>query len=151
MSDTAFTGVKAQRPVIEGRTYNATLAGFSDVQKGQNDDYVFWIFHPEGAPDDFEVSCATSLSPAWYAKPMEFARRLTGKSDATDTVWGLELKKRPKRPVIDWGPELIGSECQIVVEKNYDEETETYRNRVVNVLPPGSVDLEEPNFEEIPF
>jgi len=133
---TKFGGVKGQdRPVIEGGVYDATLTGFSDVQRGLNGEYVFWNWTPDGYPD-LEVSIITSIGGGWRTKGMEIARRLKGKSDATDQKWGRDLKQ--KRPVIDWGPELIGSRAQIVVEKVYDQDTETYRNRVVNVVPPGT-------------
>jgi hypothetical protein len=135
MSD--FTGVRgSDRPVIDGGVYDATLTSFSDVQQGINGEYVFWNLTPDGY--DFEVSFITSIGGGWRTKGMEVARRLIGKSDATDTKWGRDLKK--KRPIVDWGPELIGSRCQIVVEKFYDEETETYKNRVVNIVAPGSLD-----------
>lgn len=151
MTEQPFTGVKADRPVIDGGKYNATLKRFSDLMKQGSfgDPYVLWLFHPDGAPDEFEVAGAISVTFGWTSKGMEWARRLTGKSSATDMRWGRDLKE--KRPVIDWGPELVGSRCQIVVEKNFDEESETYRNRVVNVLPPSAVEVEEPNFEDIPF
>jgi hypothetical protein len=152
---TKFGGVKGQdRPVIEGGVYDATLTSFSDVQRGLNGEYVFWNWTPDDHPD-VEVSIITSITGGWRAKGMEIARRLKGKSNATDTKWGRDL--RTKRPIVDWGPELIGSRAQIVVEKVYDEETETYRNRVVNVAAPGALKEaraeaeEEADFDEIPF
>ena len=150
MTEKAFTGVKADRPVLEAGTYNATFAGFSDVKQGSfGDPYVLWLFHPDGSPDETEVAGATSLAFGYTSKGMEWARRLTGKSSATDMTWGKDLKE--KRPVINWGPDLKGSTCQIVVEKNYDEDTETHKNRVVNVLPPGSMELDEVDLSDIPF
>ena len=90
------------------------------------------------------------------AKGMEWARRILGKSTATDMKWGKDLKE--KRPVISWGPaELEGKPCRIVVEKYFDEEEEIYKNRVVNVLPPAKTEAEESleeteeDFESIPF
>jgi len=152
----AFGGVKGQdRPVIEGGVYDATLTSFSDVQQGINGEYVFWNFTPDG--HDFEVSLITSIGGGWRTKGMEIARRLLGKSDATDTKWGRDLKQ--KRPIVDWGPELVGRRAQIIVEKEYDKETETYRNRVVNVVAPGALKAakaqaeaeEAEDFDDIPF
>jgi hypothetical protein len=150
----SFTGVKgSDRPVIEGGVYDATLTSFSDVKQGMNGgEYVFWNFTPDG--HDVEVSIITSIGGGWRTKGMEIARRLKGKSDATDQKWGRDLKQ--KRPIVDWGPELIGSRAQIVVEKIYDEETETYKNRVVNVVAPGSFRTDgktdaEAEMEEVPF
>jgi hypothetical protein len=162
---TKFGGVKGQdRKIIEGGVYDATLTSFSDVQTGLNGEYVFWNFTPDAHPD-VEVSLITSITGGWRAKGMEIARRLTGKSNATDQKWGRDLKQ--KRPVIDWGPELVGSRAQIVVEKVYDEDAETYRNRVVNVVAPGSfktvarsangsadssaAGVDESEFDDIPF
>jgi hypothetical protein len=152
MSD--FTGVKAaDRPVIESGVYNATLTSFSDVQQGRNGPYVFWRFTPDG--HDLEVSIITSVGPESgpKGKGMELARRLTGKSDATDMAWGRDIKN--KRPVIDWGPELVGSRATIVVEKYFDEEEERYKNRVTNVVAEGALEAtakeEEEDFESIPF
>ncbi len=60
-----------------------------------------------------------------------------------------------RRPVINWGPvELEGKPCRIVVEKNYDESEERYRNRVVNVFPPQetvAVTEEAEDFDAIPY
>src|SRR3712207_5276084 len=155
---TKFSGVKGQdRPVIEGGVYDATLTSFSDVQQGLNGEYVFWNWTPDDYPD-VEVSLITSIGGGWRTKGMEIARRLLGKSNATDTKWGRDL--RTKRPIVDWGPELIGSRAQILVEKTYDEDTETYRNRVVNVVAPGALkptgsgaddDVDESDFDDIPF
>jgi hypothetical protein len=157
---TKFGGVKGQnRPVIEGGVYDATLVSFSDVQRGLNGEYVFWNWRPDDHPDA-EVSIITSIGGGWRTKGMEIARRLKGKSDATDQRWGRDLKQ--KRPVIDWGPELVGSRAQIVVEKIFDEETETYRNRVVNVVATGALKpaggetddssaVDESDFDDIPF
>jgi hypothetical protein len=140
---TEFTGVKADRPVIEEGTYDATVAGFSDLKQGGfGDPYVLWLFHPDGYPDDFEVAGATSVTAGATAKGMEWARRILGKSTATDMKWGRDLKE--KRPIINWGPpELTGKPCRIVVEKNYDEDEERHRNRVVNVLPPETTEAEK--------
>jgi len=153
MSDNPFTGVKGQdRPVIEGGVYDATLTSFSDIKQGMNGgEYVFWNFTPDTHPD-VEVSIITSIGGGWRTKGMEIARRLKGKSDATDQKWGRDLKH--KRPIIDWGPELVGSHAQIVVEKLYDEETETHKNRVVNVGAPGALKDEtdaEKEMAEAPF
>jgi hypothetical protein len=151
MSD--FTGVKASEfPVIDGGIYNATLTSFSDVKQGiNNSEYVFWNFTPDG--HDLEVSIITSTGGGWKSKGMELARRLMGKSDATDMRWGLDIKS--KRPRVDWGPELVGSRATIVVDKIWDEDEEIYRNRVTNVVAEGALestaDDEEKDFESIPF
>jgi hypothetical protein len=153
-----FTGVKqSELPVLDSGIYNATLTSFSDVKQGINGEYVYWNFTPEGY--DFEVSMISSIGGGWRTKGMEVARRLTGKSDAVDQKWGLDLKE--KRPVINWGPELVGSKCRIDVEKYFDEDLEVYKNRVVNVLPPAKPNLtevektaeeeEDADFESIPF
>lgn len=150
-----FTGVKvSERLVIEAGVYNATLVSFSDVKRGQNGEYVFWNFRPDG--HNVEVSIITSIGPESSgpkSKGMEIARRLKGKSNATDTKWGKDI--RDKRPVIDWGPELIESRATIVVEKIWDEAAELYRNRVSNVVPEGALEAsekeEEEDFESIPF
>jgi hypothetical protein len=146
-----FKGVKAEdRQVIDGGVYDATLTSFSDIKQGINGEYVFWNFTPEGY--DIEVSIITSLGGGWKSKGMEIARRLLGKSDATDQKWGRDIKN--KRPRVDWGPELVGSRAQIVVEKIYDEDEEVYKNRVVNVVAPGALKTEtdvEAEIEEVPF
>jgi hypothetical protein len=152
MSD--FTGVRAEdRPVIEAGVYDATLTSFSDVKQGINGEYVFWNFTPDAHPD-VEISIITSIGGGWKSKGMEIARRLMGKSDATDQKWGREIKS--KRPRVNWGPELIGSRAQIVVEKIYDEDEEVYKNRVVNGVAPGSFRTDgktdvETEIEEVPF
>jgi hypothetical protein len=152
MSD--FTGVKATEfPVIEAGVYDATLTSFSDIKSGiNNSEYVFWNFTPDN--HDVEVSIITSIGGGGYkGKGMELARRLKGKSDATDTKWGRDIKD--KRPRVDWGPELKGSRATIVVEKHFDEDEEIYRNRVSNVVAEGALDAmvksEEEDFESIPF
>jgi hypothetical protein len=121
------------------------------------DEYVQWIFQPDGFSEDAQPAGSTSLAAGRNAKGMEWARRILGKSTATDMQWGRDLKE--KRPVVDWGPEiLVGKPCRIVVEKNYDENEERYRNRVVNVLPPEETKVEKAaaaeeadDFEDIPF
>jgi len=151
MSD--FTGVKAtELPVIDGGIYDATLTSFSEVKQGiNNSEYVFWNFTPDG--HDLEVSIITSTGGGWKSKGMELARRLMGKSDATDMRWGLDIKS--KRPRVDWGPELVGSRATIVVDKIWDEDEEIYRNRVTNVVAEGALkpvaDAEAEDFESIPF
>src|SRR5918995_995846 len=111
MSD--FKGVKiSERPVIEAGVYDATLTSFSDVQHGRNGEYVFWNFTPDEHPD-VEVSIITSCGPdtGTRSKGTEIARRIKGKSNATDTKWGKEIKD--KRPRVDWGPQDIGSRATI--------------------------------------
>jgi hypothetical protein len=151
MTEKPFTGVKAgDFPVIDAGVYNATLTSFSDIRQGMNGEYVFWNFTPDGY-DDVEVSIITSIGGGWKSKGMEIARRLMGKSDATDTRWGRDIKN--KRPRVNWGPELKGSRATIVVEKIYDEDEEVHKNRVVNVVADGALDAtqKEEDFESIPF
>jgi len=151
MTEKPFTGVKAgDFPVIDAGVYNATLTSFSDIRQGMNGEYVFWNFTPDGY-DDVEVSIITSISGGWKSKGMEIARRLMGKSDATDTRWGRDIKN--KRPRVNRGPELKGSRATIVVEKIYDEDEEVHKNRVVNVVAEGALDAtqKEEDFESIPF
>jgi hypothetical protein len=144
-----FTGVKAsERKVIEAGIYDATLEGFSEIQRGQNGPYVFWNFTPDLHPD-VEVSIITSIpepgeDSGSKAKGMEIARRLKGKSNATDEKWGKDIKD--KRPKVNWGLELAGSRATIVVSKTWDEAAEVYRNRVTNVVAEGA--LEATVFEE---
>jgi hypothetical protein len=150
MTEKPFTGVKAgDFPVIDAGVYNATLTSFSDIRQGMNGEYVFWNFTPDGY--DVEVSIITSIGGGWKSKGMEIARRLMGKSDATDTRWGRDIKN--KRPRVNWGPELKGSRATIVVEKIYDEDEEVHKNRVVNVVAEGALDAtqKEEDFESIPF
>ena len=152
ITEKAFTGVKASEyTVIDAGVYNATLTSFSDVRQGMNGEYVFWNFTPDG--HDTEVSIITSIGGGWKSKGMEIARRLKGKSDATDTKWGRDIKD--KRPRVDWGPELKGSRATIVAEKIYDEEEEIYRNRVTNVVAEGALkpveEAEAGDFQSIPF
>lgn len=152
ITEKAFTGVKASEyTVIDAGVYNATLTSFSDVRQGMNGEYVFWNFTPDG--HDIEVSIITSIGGGWKSKGMEIARRLKGKSDATDTKWGRDIKD--KRPRVDWGPELKGSRATIVAEKIYDEDEEIYRNRVTNVVAEGALkpveEAEAGDFQSIPF
>jgi hypothetical protein len=152
ITEKAFTGVKASEyTVIDAGVYNATLTSFSDVRQGMNGEYVFWNFTPDG--HDTEVSIITSIGGGWKSKGMEIARRLKGKSDATDTKGGRDIKD--KRPRVDWGPELKGSRATIVAEKIYDEDEEIYRNRVTNVVAEGALkpveEAEAGDFQSIPF
>jgi hypothetical protein len=84
---------------------------------------------------------------------MEVARRLLGKSDATDMKWGLDIKD--KRPIVNWGPDLKGSRATIRVEKVYDEQQEVHKNRVSNVVAEGALEAaqaeEDEEFNSIPF
>ncbi len=155
MTEKAFTGVKAEdRPVIESGVYNATLTSFSSIKQGMNGEYVFWNFAPDNH-SDVEVSIITSIGAEAgpKSKGMEIARRLKGKSDATDTSWGLDIKD--KRPRVDWGPELVESRATIVVAKIWDKNEEIYRNRVTNVVAEGALEAaiaeEAEDFESIPF
>ena len=157
MSEDTFT-VKAFRPeIIEAGTYPATLVGMKKRPGSFGEDYVQWIFQPDGFSEDAQPAGSTSLAAGRNAKGMEWTRRILGKSDAVDMKWGRDLKE--KRPVVDWGPDiLIGKSCRIVVEKNYDDDEERYRNRVVNVLPPeetkvekDTADEEDADFNNIPF
>ena len=158
MSEESFT-VRAFTPeIIEAGTYSATLVAMKKRPSSFGDEYVLWIFHPDGFSEDVQIAGSTSLAAGRNAKGMEWARRVLGKSTATDMKWGHELKE--KRPVVDWGPDiLVGKPCQIVVEKNWDEDEERYRNRVVNVLPPKETKVEQAateaeeaeSFEDMPF
>ena len=145
-----------QPEVIESGKYPATVVALKKRPGNFGDEYVQWIFQPDGYSEKAQVVGSTSLAAGSTAKPMEWARRILGKSDATDMKWGKDLKER--RPVVSWGPaELEGKPCRIVVEKYYDEDEERHKNRVVNVLPPEKTtsekDLEksEEDFESIPF
>jgi hypothetical protein len=157
VSEETFT-VRAFTPeIIEAGTYSATLVAMKKRPGSFGDDYVQWIFQPDGFSEDAQPAGSTSLAAGRNAKGMEWARRLLGKSTATDMKWGRELKE--KRPVVDWGPDiLVGKPCRIVVEKNWDEDEERYRNRVVNVLPPKETKVEKAaaeeeaeDFQNIPF
>jgi hypothetical protein len=156
MSEDTFT-VKAFTPeIIDAGTYPATVAAMKKRPGSFGDEYVQWIFQPDGFSEAAQPAGSTSLAAGSTAKGMEWARRILGKSTATDMKWGRDLKE--KRPVVDWGPEiLVGKPCRIVVEKNYDEEEERDRNRVVNVLPPAvtaaekTAAEEEEEFATIPF
>ena len=146
---------------IEAGTYPAQLVKMASGQ-GAFDPYARWTFHPDGFPEDVEVSGFTTLSPGRTAKGMEWARRILGKSTATDDKYGRDIKD--KRPTVNWGEdELKGKPCRIVVEKIWDEGYEEYKNKVINVLPPetssstnGSnedpraTDSDE-DFDDIPF
>jgi hypothetical protein len=149
VSENTFT-VKGFRPeAIEAGEYPAIVSELKLRPSSFGEQYVQWIFRPEGFPEDVEVVGSTSLAAGRTAKGMEWARRILGKSSATDMKWGRDLKE--KRPVIDWGPDnLVGKPCRVVVEKNYDEDEEVYRNRVVNVLPPADgEDLEGVDVENL--
>jgi hypothetical protein len=156
MSEDTFT-VKAFKPaILEAGTYPATVAAMKKRPSSFGDEYVQWIFQPDGFSEDAQPAGSTSLAAGSTAKGMEWARRILGKSTATDMKWGRDLKE--KRPVVDWGPDiLLGKPCRIVVEKNYDEDEERDRNRVVNVLPPAvtaaekTAAEEEEEFSKIPF
>jgi hypothetical protein len=157
LSEDTFT-VRAFTPeIIDAGTYPATVAAMKKRPSTFGDEYVQWIFQPDGFSEDAQPAGSTSLAAGRNAKGMEWARRILGKSTATDMQWGRDLKE--KRPVVDWGPEiLVGKPCRIVVEKNYDENEERYRNRVVNVLPPEETKVEKAaaaeeadDFEDIPF
>lgn len=149
--------------IVEPGTYPATVVALKKRPSSFGDEYVQWIFQPDGYSEDAQPAGSTSLATGATSKGMEWARRVLGKSDATDMQWGRELKER--RPVVDWGPlQLEGKRCRIVIEKNYDDAEERYRNRVVNVLPvPSEVTATEAkpaarklyeeveNFESTPF
>jgi hypothetical protein len=149
--------VKGFQPeIIDGDTYPATVTALKRRPSNFGEDYVLWVFHPDGFSENAEPAGSTSMAAGRNSKGMEWARRILGKSSATDMKWGKDLQE--KRPVIDWGPDvLVGKRCRIVVEKVYDEDEERYRNRVVNVLPleeaPAGEGSEEPeaDFSDIPF
>jgi hypothetical protein len=157
MSEDTFT-VRAFKPeILEAGTYPATIAAMKKRPSSFGGEYVQWIFQPDGFSEDAQPAGSTSMASGRNAKGMEWARRILGKSTATDMQWGHDLKE--KRPVVDWGPEILaGKPCRIVVEKNYDEDEQRDRNRVVNVLPPevtaavfsAAVEGEE-DFDDLPF
>jgi hypothetical protein len=119
--------------IIEAGTYPATLAKMNGGH-GDFGPYAQWVFQPEGFSEDTEVSGFTTISAGRTSKGMEWARRILGKSDATDMSYGRDIKD--KRPVVDWGEdELKGKPCRIEVEKKWDEDYEEHKNKVVNVLP----------------
>jgi hypothetical protein len=126
--------VRGFRPeIIEAGTYLASVVDLKQLH-GQHGPYAMWIFQPEGYSVVAQPAGFTSISAGRTSKGMEWARRILGKSDATDTLYGKDIQD--KRPVVDWGAaELKDKACQIVVEKNWDENEEAYRNLVVNVLP----------------
>lgn len=141
--------------IIEAGTYPATVVEISALN-GDYGPYAMWIFQPDGYTQDARPAGFTSLSAARSGKAMEWARRILGKSDATDTLYGKDMQD--KRPIIDWGEdELRGGRCKIVVETKWDENEEVYRNVVANVLPegagasPGAPEEDEEDFSEIPF
>src|SRR5215217_651555 len=144
---------------LEAGTYPAALTRM-EAGQGAFDPHARWVFLPEGK--DIEVVGFTTLSAGRTAKGMEWARRILGKSTATDQQYGRDIKD--KRPTVNWGEdELKGKSCRIVVEKTWDEEYEEYKNKVVNVLPPeasssangGSEDphatASDEDFDDIPF
>src|SRR5215208_3875707 len=142
MSEDTLTVQAFQPEIIDAGTYPATVVAMKKRPGSFGDDYVQWIFQPEGFSEEAQPAGSTSLAAGRNSKGMEWARRILGKSTATDTKWGRELKE--KRPVVDWGPDiLVGKPCRIVVEKNWDEDEERYRNRVVNVLPPEERNVEK--------
>ena len=134
--------VKGFRPeIIEAGKYPATVVDIKQLH-GQHGPYAMWIFQPNGFSEKAQPAGFTSISAGRTAKGMEWARRLLGKSDATDMLYGNDIKD--KRPVVDWGAEeLRGKPCRIVVEKNWDEDEEAYKNLVVNVLPPDETNAEK--------
>jgi len=129
--------IKGYKPeTIEAGTYPATVAA---LKQGHGDygPFAVWVFQPEGFSEDAQPAGFTTLSPARSGKGMEWARRILGKSEASDMLYGKDI--RDKRPVVDWGEEeLSGKSCRIVVEKNWDSNEEDYRNKVTNVLPAKS-------------
>jgi hypothetical protein len=149
MSD--FKGVvPKERPVIEAGVYDATLTSFSDLMNGRNGDFVFWRFTPDAYPD-VEIGCPTSVADGRNTKGMEIARRIQGKSKATDTKWGKDI--RDKRPIVNWGPQDIGTRATIVVEKHYNDDSEAYENRIPNVVALGALEATVPSggFDEPDF
>lgn len=141
--------------ILEPGTYDATVVALKKRPSSFGDEYVQWIFQPDGYSEDAQPAGSTSLAAGATSKGMEWSRRILGKSNATDMKWGRDLKDR--RPVVNWGPEeLEGKPCRIVVEKNWDENEERHRNRVVNVLPPSAAESslekeEAEEFDSAPF
>jgi hypothetical protein len=66
------------------------------------------FFHPDGYDDDVLVVGSTSMAQSPSAKAMEWARRILGKSNATDMKWGKDIRKE-MRPVVNWGHALFAS------------------------------------------
>jgi hypothetical protein len=139
--------VKGFRPeIIEAGTYPATIVDIKEMN-GVHGPYAMWLFQPDGFSKDAQPAGFTSISAGRTSKGMEWARRILGKSDATDQSYGKDIQD--KRPVVDWGAdELRNKSCRIVVEKNYDEDEEDYRNLVVNVLAVADGDGDD---EDAPF
>jgi hypothetical protein len=147
--------------VIEAGTYPTTVVKIMQ-RHGDFGPYAMWVFQPDGYSEDAQPAGFTSISAGSTSKGMEWARRILGKSTATDMKFGRDIKE--KRPVVNWGhEELKGKSCQIVVDKKWDEDEEVYKNTVTNVLPAG-VDLQaaqkqaadaassaEEDFDTIPF
>ncbi len=145
--------VRGFRPeIIEAGTYLASVVDLKQLH-GQHGPYAMWIFQPEGYSEGAQPAGFTSISAGRTSKGMERARRILGKSDATDTLYGKDIQD--KRPVVDWGAaEPKDKVCRIVVEKNWDEDEEAYRNLVVDVLPVTnrkSSSDDEAEFDAIPF
>ncbi len=153
--------IRGYKPeTIEAGTYPATVVA---LKQGHGDygPFAVWVFQPEGFSEDAQPAGFTSLSGARSGKGMEWARRILGKSNANDMLYGKDI--RDKRPVVDWGEEeLSGKPCRIVVEKNWDPDEEDYRNKVTNVLPAKSGEAipdakasaeteNDEDFVEIPF
>jgi hypothetical protein len=97
--------VKGFRPeIIEAGKYPATVVDIKQLH-GQHGPYAMWIFQPDGFSEKAQPAGFTSISAGRTAKGMEWARRLLGKSDATDMLYGNDIKD--KRPVVDWGAEEL--------------------------------------------
>ena len=158
VSEEKVSVVAKRHEAIESGTYPAALESMTSGQ-GQFDPYARWEFYPMGFPEDVTVSGFTSLSDGRTSKGMEWARRILGKSDATDMKYGKDIRHE-KRPVVNWGEdELKGLPCQVVVEKTWDEEYEEYKSKVINVLPPSEnhqsndrgATASDEDFDNIPF
>jgi hypothetical protein len=115
---------------IEAGTYPAQLVKMASGQ-GAFDPYARWTFHPDGFPEDVEVSGFTTLSPGRTAKGMEWARRILGKSTATDDKYGRDIKD--KRPSVNWGLRRVHRGVQVETKDPRYREGHDYHGR--GVLP----------------
>jgi hypothetical protein len=156
VSEESFVIKPFEPEILEPGVYDATVVDLKRKPGSFGEDYVLWIFQPDGYSEKAQPAGHTSMAAGSNSKGMEWSRRILGKSTAVDMKWGRDLKER--RPVVNWGPDILrGKPCRIVVEKYWDEAEERYRNKVVNVLPPekteAETDLEEAkeDFESIPF
>jgi hypothetical protein len=108
--------VKGFRPeIIEAGTFPATVVDIKGMN-GVRGPYAIWLFQPDGFSEDAQPAGFSSISAGRTSKGMEWARRILGKSGATDMLYGKDIKD--KRPVVDWGAaELSGKPCRIALSR----------------------------------